>query len=140
MPNSFIKVDVKLGFQNKLLNSTKHDLGKGNIKLETAREIYMNNRAKFAQDLSDWSALVDFIRRVTTAIALQAGHRDRGTVADVAKVFVLALALSTEGFFTARWLTARRLPFWAKALLYLPIIATVGALTMAVVAAIAAAS
>jgi hypothetical protein len=62
MPNAFIKLDVKMGINSKLLNSTKHDLGKGNIKLETAREIYMNNRGKFAQDLSDWSVLVDFIR------------------------------------------------------------------------------
>lgn len=62
MPSSFIKIDAKVGSQSKWLNATKHDIGKGNIKLETARVIYMNYRDKFAQDLSEWSKLVDFIR------------------------------------------------------------------------------
>ena len=62
MPSSFIKLDVKIGSQSKLLNAIKHDIGKGNIKLETARVIFMNYRDKFSRDLSDWSELVDFIR------------------------------------------------------------------------------
>jgi hypothetical protein len=62
MPASFIKLDAKAGFRNKLLNSTKHDIGKGNIKLETAREIFLRYREKFSTSLDDWSVLVDFIR------------------------------------------------------------------------------
>jgi hypothetical protein len=86
------------------------------------------------------SIVVVFAVAITVAIALQAGHKDRGTIADVAKVFVLALALSTEGLFVARWLASKPLPSWAKLLLYVPIIAAAGALTMAIVAGIAAGS
>ena len=37
MPNSFIRVDAWAGFNTKLLNSTKHDIGKGNITLSSWR-------------------------------------------------------------------------------------------------------
>src|SRR5258708_10813403 len=62
MPNSFIRIDAWAGFNTKLLNATKHDLGTGNIKLETARTIYLRYRDKFAKEPMDWSQLVDFIR------------------------------------------------------------------------------
>jgi hypothetical protein len=62
MPTIFIQIDVKLGFHSKALNATKHDIGKGNIKLETAGQMFTRYRDKFRGDLADWSTLVDFIR------------------------------------------------------------------------------
>jgi hypothetical protein len=62
MPSMFIRVDVKLGFNTKLLNATKHDIGVGNIKLETGMAIFQRYRGKFRGNLSDWSELVDYIR------------------------------------------------------------------------------
>ena len=62
MPNSFIAFDVILGFDSKLLNATKHDIGLGNIKLETAMKVYKRNKKRFGKEIKDWSAKVDYIR------------------------------------------------------------------------------
>jgi len=40
MPNSFISLDAKIGINSKWLNATKHDIGVGNIKLETGMRIF----------------------------------------------------------------------------------------------------
>jgi len=61
MPNSFIATDVRVGFQSKFLNATKHDLGSGNIKLETAKKIYEQYKSTFSQQQMDWSDLVEYI-------------------------------------------------------------------------------
>jgi hypothetical protein len=62
MPNSAIQTDVRLGFNSKLLNATKHDLGKGNIKLETAKYIYDQFKSKFANKNMNYADLVDYLR------------------------------------------------------------------------------
>ena len=61
MPNFFIEVDVRFGFNSQFLNATKHDIGKGNIKLETARKIYDQYKDTFSNNKMDWSDLVDYI-------------------------------------------------------------------------------
>jgi hypothetical protein len=67
---------------------------------------------------------------ITVAIVLQVPPNDSGPIADVAKIFLMALALSIEGFFGARWMASTRLPAWARLLLYLPIVAIAGLFTM----------
>jgi hypothetical protein len=61
MPNFFIEVDNWFGFNTKWLNATKHDLGKGNIKLETAKQIYDQYKSTFKKSDMDYSDLVDYI-------------------------------------------------------------------------------
>jgi hypothetical protein len=61
MPNFFIEVDAWAGFNTKLLNSTKHDIGIGNIKLETAKLIYEQYKYTFQKNDMDYSDLVDYI-------------------------------------------------------------------------------
>jgi hypothetical protein len=61
MPNSFIEFDVWIGANSKWLNATKHDIGIGNIKLETAKQMYDQHKKTFKrQDLS-YADLVDYI-------------------------------------------------------------------------------
>jgi len=62
MPNFAIETDVWFGFNNKLLNATKHDLGIGNIKLETAKRIYEQFKSSFTRKDMDYSGLVDYLR------------------------------------------------------------------------------
>lgn len=62
MPNFAIETDVWLGFDSKFLNATKHDLGIGNIKLETAKQIYEQFKSSFARKDMDYSDLVDYLR------------------------------------------------------------------------------
>jgi len=62
MPNFAIEIDVWVGADSKWLNSTKHDLGDGNIKLETAKEIYERYKSSFERQDMDYSDLVDYIR------------------------------------------------------------------------------
>jgi hypothetical protein len=61
MPNFAIEVDARAGFKSKLLNATMHDLGKGNIKLDTARQIYEQYKSNFARKNMDYADLVDYI-------------------------------------------------------------------------------
>ncbi len=62
MPNIFIELDAKIAFQSKLLNATKHDIGIGNIKLETAKEIYKRYKYKITRKNLDYSDIVDYMR------------------------------------------------------------------------------
>jgi hypothetical protein len=62
MPDSLIALDAYLGINTKLLNATKHDIGIGNIKLETAKRVYERNKNKFAKKIPNWDDLVDYIR------------------------------------------------------------------------------
>ncbi|BAP54430.1 hypothetical protein THII_0133 [Thioploca ingrica] len=63
MPNLFIEIDAYVGFKSKLLNATQHDIGIGNIKLETAKKTYEKYKHKLpTQKDLDYSALVDYIR------------------------------------------------------------------------------
>jgi len=61
MPSSFIALDVKIGFSSKWLNATKHDIGVGNIKLETARRVYERHKNRFGTQIDNWADLVDYI-------------------------------------------------------------------------------
>jgi hypothetical protein len=51
-----------MGVNSKLLNATKHDIGIGNIKLETAKKVYERNRDKFDKKIKNWAELVDYLR------------------------------------------------------------------------------
>ena len=62
MPSSFIAFDAKIGFGSKILNATKHDIGIGNIKLETAMRVYERHKNKFGKKINNWAELVDYIR------------------------------------------------------------------------------
>ncbi len=62
MPSSFISLDAKIGVNSKWLNATKHDIGIGNIKLETAMKIYERNKNKLGKTINSWEELVDYIR------------------------------------------------------------------------------
>lgn len=61
MPSSFIALDAKIGLNSKWLNSTKHDIGIGNIKLETAKRIYERHNNRFGKQIDNWDELVDYI-------------------------------------------------------------------------------
>jgi hypothetical protein len=54
-------IDTWVGSDSKLLNATMHDLGNGNIKLATARQMYEANKSSFTNSLESWSDLVDYI-------------------------------------------------------------------------------
>jgi len=62
MPNSFISLDAKIGINSKWLNATKHDIGVGNIKLETGMRIFERYKTRFGKQISNWEELVDYIR------------------------------------------------------------------------------
>ena len=61
MPNFFIEADAWIGFNSKFLNATKHDIGKGNIKLQTAKDIYDRYKHTFKHKSMDYAELVDYI-------------------------------------------------------------------------------
>jgi hypothetical protein len=62
MPNFAIEIDAWAGFNTKLLNATKHDLGIGNVKLETAKHVYEQFKSSFACKNMDYADLVDYLR------------------------------------------------------------------------------
>lgn len=62
MPDAFITFDARLGFNSKLFNATKHDIGKGNIKLATAKRLYDAHRQEFINQSMSYEDLVDYIR------------------------------------------------------------------------------
>jgi hypothetical protein len=62
MSNYWIAFDAYMGVNSKLLNATKHDIGIGNIKLETAKKVYERNRDKFDKKIKNWAELVDYLR------------------------------------------------------------------------------
>jgi hypothetical protein len=61
LPNWAIEIDDRAGHKSKLLNATMHDLGIGNIKLATAKQIYEGNKSSFGTKIDSWSQLVDYI-------------------------------------------------------------------------------
>jgi hypothetical protein len=61
MPEFAIELDVWVGADSKLLNATKHDLGKGNIKLETAKSLLDKYPEEFPEGM-DYGGLVDLLR------------------------------------------------------------------------------
>ncbi|MDP8105752.1 hypothetical protein QJU39_08620, partial [Pasteurella atlantica] len=62
MPNFAIEFDAVINSNSKLFNATKHDLGVGNIKLETAKTIYDNNKNEFGNLNWDYTDVVDYLR------------------------------------------------------------------------------
>lgn len=62
MPNFAIEFDSFLNVNSKFLNATKHDLGIGNIKLETAKKLYQQYPQEFKKKNWDYTDLVDYIR------------------------------------------------------------------------------
>jgi len=62
MPNFAIEIDAWFGFNSKLLNATKHDLGKGNVKLETARRVYDQFKDSFTRKNMTYADLVEYLR------------------------------------------------------------------------------
>lgn len=61
LPSFAIEVDHRIGFESKMLNATMHDIGIGNIKVATARQMYEANKSSFNANLDEWSDLVDYI-------------------------------------------------------------------------------
>ncbi|MBS9781627.1 MAG: DUF4150 domain-containing protein [Gammaproteobacteria bacterium] len=61
LSNSDIELDEYFGFDSKLLNATKHDIGVGNIKLETAKKIYDSNRNDFNNKNMNYADIVDYV-------------------------------------------------------------------------------
>jgi len=61
MPNSWIEFDNMLDFDTKLLNATRHDIGKGNIKIATAMQVYDHYPTAFEKRGLSWSHLVDYL-------------------------------------------------------------------------------
>lgn len=72
MPNSFIALDEKRQSNSKLLNATKHDIGIGNIKVETAKRIYERYKNIFGKQIADWEELIDYIRTDAGTIQIAA--------------------------------------------------------------------
>jgi hypothetical protein len=62
IPNFAIEFDAFVGSGSKLLNATKHDIGIGNVKLETAKQLYDLYPGAFAQKNWGYSDLVDYLR------------------------------------------------------------------------------
>ncbi|MDB4985526.1 MAG: hypothetical protein JWN04_704 [Myxococcaceae bacterium] len=61
LPSFAIETDYRLGSSSKWLNATRHDLGKGNINLATAREIYERTPEFFPKSMQSWSELVAYL-------------------------------------------------------------------------------
>jgi hypothetical protein len=62
MPNFAIEIDGFFNFESKLLNATHHDIGIGNIKLETAKEIYEKQKDFFENKDWNYTNIIDYIR------------------------------------------------------------------------------
>lgn len=62
MPNFAIEFDVYIGGNSKLNNATKHDLGIGNIKLETAKNLYNRYQQEFNAKNWNYKDIVDYIQ------------------------------------------------------------------------------
>ncbi|KNB63052.1 hypothetical protein [Chryseobacterium sp. Hurlbut01] len=62
MPNFAIEFDVYVGGKSKLNNATKHDLGIGNIKLETAKQLYNEYKVEFKSKNWDYKDIVNYIQ------------------------------------------------------------------------------
>jgi len=62
MPNFAIDFDAWLGSDSKLFNATKHDLGVGNVKLETAKALYDQHTSTFSEMGWDYTDIVDYLR------------------------------------------------------------------------------
>jgi hypothetical protein len=61
MPNFAIEFSAFIGFNSKA-NAAKHDIGIGNIKLETAMQLYQMYKGSFAAKNWDYTNLVDYLR------------------------------------------------------------------------------
>ena len=61
MSNDQIKLDEYFNFESKWLNATKHDLGIGNIKLETAKQVYKENLKTFKNKNWDFKDIFNYI-------------------------------------------------------------------------------
>lgn len=60
-PEGVLEMHEQVGFGNKALNAMKHDLGPGNIKLETAWAIYQQNRSEFPGGAWGRAEVADYI-------------------------------------------------------------------------------
>lgn len=61
MTDAQVQLDVDVGIPSKYLNATYHDLGKGNIQLKTAREMYEKYPDQFPDMTGTWPELVDHL-------------------------------------------------------------------------------
>lgn len=62
MPNFAIEFDVFIGGSSKLTNAAKHDLGIGNIKLETAKKLYDQYKSEFKSKDLNYKDIVNYIQ------------------------------------------------------------------------------
>jgi hypothetical protein len=62
MPNFAIEIDAFFNCKSKLLNATQHDIGIGNIKIETAKEIYEKQKYFFENKKWNYTNIIDYIR------------------------------------------------------------------------------
>jgi hypothetical protein len=91
MPAAWIARDFEIGFKSRLFNVTRNDIGRANINIATAREMYLKYRNAFPKELGDWSELVDYI------------------LSDHGCVVVATLVISQGQQDLARWLVGRPL-------------------------------
>lgn len=61
MSNSEIEIDKYFNFESKWLNANKHDLGIGNIKLETAKQLYDENINVFRNKNWNYTDIVKYV-------------------------------------------------------------------------------
>jgi len=99
LSNQAIERDHRLGFKSKLLNATMHDLGIGNIKLDTAMQMYNANQATFGKKIGSWSEMVEYILTDAgtihiAALVIKQGQTDltaylKGQPADVQEAILI---------------------------------------------------
>lgn len=56
-----IEMDARIGMKSKLFNATLSDVGKGNIKLDTAKDMYRRYGHIMGKKLDDWEELVEYL-------------------------------------------------------------------------------
>jgi len=61
MSNNEIEIDKYFNFESKWLNANKHDLGIGNIKLETAKQLYDENIRIFRNKNWNYTDIVKYV-------------------------------------------------------------------------------
>jgi hypothetical protein len=88
-PSWIIQMNYRMGLKSRLFNVTRNDIGRGNINIATAREMYVKNKNAFGLNLDDWMWLVNYI------------------LSDPGTVLVATLVIKQGQQDLARWLKGR---------------------------------
>ena len=89
MSNSQVELDVWIGSDSKFFNATKHDIGVGNIKLETAKRLYDQYPGEFERKDWGYADIVDYLRTekgTAHMAALYIAHAQRELSSHVASL------------------------------------------------------